>query len=762
MNAAAINRLTLCSICVTLVGCGPATRQTRESQPDPASAPVATPVEAADAMPGSPGPVADSGSLGPVADSGATSAVAPTETVELHVDATSASTTGTGSKDAPFRSIKQARDSIRTARSKNTAKGNVVVHIHAGTYEQTEPLVFESDDGGDGKYTVTYRAAGGEKPVIVGGRRLTGWTKHNDTIYKLAVPEVKRGAWDAEVLIENGAPATKARFPNEGYLKSASGKGRSTLVVKPGSVPDLAGGADAQVVIWAGHDWFANVVPIKSIDATSNTFQLDGETSQGIVADDRFFVQGALSLLDRPGEFYVDRAVGVVYYWPKALPIESQEIYAPNLRNVVVFKGATAENPVRSMRVEGLRLLGSTFARAFREQDKTWNQPAEANRFGLVSLTNAENIELVGNEISAAGFSGVSILENTQNITIKLNHIHDTGYHGILAVGADVGTVVAGQQVANNKSHTIEGNHIHHVGRIVGHSAGIFLFQSGENKITRNEIHHSPRYGIGMKGSPRWDMMKDLTFGGVKVTWENHWGFLTGRNNVFAFNDIHHVVLDSDDAGAITFWGTGRNNQVRSNVVHDLNFSVSSGLGQAIYLDEASDYTIVDGNLMFNLQGKISQGIFAKGLYTKLFRNIVVLDDAKQSGIRSQELGGSGERTAHHVYRKNVIVYRGQGGPALNFSNFADDRLDESDENLFYAKQGEVVFRISGVDQSLADWRKGSTTPRDTLSKVAFPAFRNLDNNDFDFGSDSPLHALGMTPLNRADVGLPPEYSLGR
>jgi hypothetical protein len=251
--------------------------------------------------------------------------------------------------------------------------------------------------------------------------------------------------------------------------------------------------------------------------------------------------------------------------------------------------------------------------------------------------------------------------------------------------------------------------------------------------------------------------MKDLTFGGIKVTWENHWGFLTGRNNEFSNNHIHHVVTDSDDAGAITFWGTGRGNVIKSNLIHDLNFSVDNGLGQGIYLDEAADGTTIDSNVVYGLSGKIVQGIFAKGIGTKVFRNVLVLQDDKHTGIRSQEMAG--ERTDHHVYRKNAIIFRDKAGALFNFSNWSDTRLDESDENLFYAQTGAPIVRLAGTVYSLQQWRD-FPQGGDRRSTLADPQFTHPSANDFTFGSNSPLTALGIPSLSRSEVGLPPDYSL--
>jgi parallel beta-helix repeat protein len=412
--------------------------------------------------------------------------------------------TGKGTRAEPFASLGRARAAV--AEKRGALRGNIVVWLSGGLYEQSAPLVLNESDGGNGTSQVIYKARPGERPVIMGGRRLTGWQPHTANIYRAALPKSRNGMWDLEVLTENEVMSTKARSPNRGYWKTTGGVKRTLLKAAPGTLPAWTNIADAQAVLWAGHDWFANTAEITKMDTSTGEITLGSETAQGISADNRFFLQGTLEALDEPGEFHVDRQAGVIYYWPRARPIESQVIFGATSRELVTIKGRSAAAPVTGLRFEGIHFVGANFGREFREHDTTWNQPGEGNRYGLISLENAHDVEIVGNEITGAGYSCVALRENTERVTLKYNHIHHCGYHGVLSMGASVGTVENGAQVVNNHHHTITGNHIHHVGRLVGHSAGIFLFQSGNNTITRNEIHNSPRYGICMKGSPRWDI----------------------------------------------------------------------------------------------------------------------------------------------------------------------------------------------------------------------------------------------------------------
>jgi len=72
---------------------------------------------------------------------------------------------------------------------------------------------------------------------------------------------------------------------------------------------------------------------------------------------------------------------------------------------------------------------------------------------------------------------------------VEGNHIDRMGGTGILLCGYGPGT----RDV--NKQNTVANNHIHHCGQIYWHAAGIFVWQSGRNRIANNLVHHLPYTG---------------------------------------------------------------------------------------------------------------------------------------------------------------------------------------------------------------------------------------------------------------------------
>jgi hypothetical protein len=68
---------------------------------------------------------------------------------------------------------------------------------------------------------------------------------------------------------------------------------------------------------------------------------------------DLYYVEGALELLDEPGEWYLDPVIGTVYYWPRPGEMMSEaEVIAPVLTQVVRFEGSA--KPIEHVLIRGL------------------------------------------------------------------------------------------------------------------------------------------------------------------------------------------------------------------------------------------------------------------------------------------------------------------------------------------------------------------------------------------------------------------------
>ncbi len=207
--------------------------------------------------------------------------------------------------------------------------------------------MFGPEDSGTASAPITYAAAPGERPVLSGGRPITGWRKFDDKLWTADLPDVKAGHWRFNQLYVGGEPRTRARIPNEGFLRVAAcpegtpktanyHKACQTFQFKPGDIrADWTNLQDVEVIVY--HFWTDSHLPIKSVDTTSNLVTFACKATKTFTDDftengARYIVENVFEGLDAPGEWYLNRHTGVLFYYPKAGEDMSRvEVIAPQL-----------------------------------------------------------------------------------------------------------------------------------------------------------------------------------------------------------------------------------------------------------------------------------------------------------------------------------------------------------------------------------------------------------------------------------------------
>ncbi|NLG51792.1 MAG: right-handed parallel beta-helix repeat-containing protein, partial [Chloroflexi bacterium] len=323
------------------------------------------------------------------------------------------------------------------------------------------------------------------------------------------------------------------------------------------------------------------------------------------------------------------------------------------------------------------------------------------------------------------------------------NLIRHNGYDGVSLQGLPPGN----EDV--NHHNVVENNHIHYCGELVGHAAGVHISQSGFNEITHNHIHHIPRYGTTIKGV-RYQVLKTQVPG---VTFENRHDFLHSRNNLVAYNDIHHVNLDSQDTGAMESWGPGRDNVYDHNLIHEVGndqFDLQSGM----YLDDATDYFTVTNNIIWGVVGtQHNQCVYAKGIGNKFINNVFVVGPTNGAGISSYFMAD--ERCDHHEYVRNILVFTEPTAAIYNFYNWTKDRVTRADENVFWKPEGELFIKMAGDTLSYEEWRERGLEKR---SVVADPLFVNPEERDYHLLEGSPAFDLGIEDIDTDGIGLEDDF----
>jgi len=242
----------------------------------------------------------------------------------------------------------------------------------------------------------------------------------------------------------------------------------------------------------------------------------------------------------------------------------------------------------------------------------------------LVRLRGTENCKIEQCRFAHSGSGAIRVDLHGQQNTISDNLIENMGGAGILLCGYGPGTKdVNGKNVVYN-------NHIHHVGRIYSHSPGIMVWQSGENRVANNLVHHTPYTAIivsgcmthffNKRGREIGRTIRRHEIGKLpkKLTLERVRPYLHSHDNLIEQNEIHHAMEQLGDGNAIYIRGAGAGNVIRRNYIHHL---VAPMIMQAaIRTDGGQMDTTIAENLIYKCT---SQGILIK-LNTRCENNIVV------------------------------------------------------------------------------------------------------------------------------------------
>ena len=115
--------------------------------------------------------------------------------------------------DGPLATIGAARDAVRKLKT-NALDRDVIVQVRGGTYYLNQPIVLTPADSGTAEHPITYMAYPGERPVLSGGRPVTGWKTSDGKLYRAPAPAVKDKRFGFRQLRVGKRRQIRARYPN--------------------------------------------------------------------------------------------------------------------------------------------------------------------------------------------------------------------------------------------------------------------------------------------------------------------------------------------------------------------------------------------------------------------------------------------------------------------------------------------------------------------------------------------------------------------
>lgn len=629
---------------------------------------------------------------------------------------------GNGTIEKPFATLDKARSVVRMVlQSKKDV--SVVVFFRAGTYFFKKSVLFDSLDAGTEGNPVTYAAYKDEKVYLSGGHSIA--TKYATVVSDPAILDRipatarnkilqidlrKAGFSDYGILTPHGfsrpyQPAPMelfcnkeamqlSRFPNDSLIPTGE-------VLDPGSIPrngDFShrGGKFRFSIdeprrwknakdIWISglfrYGYADDAVQIANLDLDSMTITTKQETLYGFASGadfQRWFAYNLLEEIDLPGEYYIDRSSGILYFYPPDQALKTIEV-------------SMLEDPIVQLKnASFIHFTGLTF---------------ECSRgMGLYMEEGKEN-SIDNCVFRNLGILGVCVGKGIEPFT-DLKHAGDgvivSGKLGSLANYMYEHTVFDRQA---GKGHIISHCEIYNTG-----AGGISLgggrrltLERGDNLVVNCRIHDFNRLDRSYKAGINIDGVGNTIRHCEIYNCPGSAILLHGNDHVIEYNTIHHAVTDGDDMGAI-YYGrdpSEQGNKVRYNFFHHIGNE--HGLIVSIYHDDGACGMEVTGNI-FYLAG--SRAILIGGGSDNVYRNNIFigcalpfhLDNRLMNWVKSSlDKGGIYQRRLEAVNYKEApyaVAY-----PAL--SNYFEDNPALPKRNFI---ENNVFVNVKMIHNGNAAW----------------------------------------------------------
>ena len=422
------------------------------------------------------------------------------------------------------------------------------------------------------------------------------------------------------------------------------------------------------------YDWATQTVPLKVINAENGTLRSKYPSYYGIKEGKRYYVYNLLEEIDLPGEYFIDRKTGKMYFYMPSNATETSTISITN--NSGSLMSISAEN----VTVDGLTFTGS--------------------KSSGVYLGGNNNV-VKNCEISNTASCGVD-LQGTNN-TVDNCFIHDTNV-GVLLSGGNTNSLTPG----NNKVQNCEITRYSRISKT--YCAAVEVYGVG-NIVTHNEIHDGEHIALRYQGL-------------------NH---TLSYNEIY---DVCKEVDDAGAIYVGRKW-TDRGNKIISNYFHDINPNIdTTSAGQnpvaGIFLDDHYAGAYIEGNVFANIFG---DGIRGNGgrehtITNNVFVNCTLRGTAMKDSNPANAYETQVEGLSKVPYQSDVWK---EAFPALYniLNNKPSYPVDHVYTNNLAVNCGQAGYIYGSLaTQYATDISNNITTNED-------PGFKDMANGNYTITSDT-------------------------
>jgi hypothetical protein len=525
----------------------------------------------------------------------------------------------------------------------------------------------------------------GEKPIISGGKPITGWSVYSGNIYQATL-----GVEDSiiKAVHVNGQRLENARFPNSGFGFIQARIGNPGVGIRSA---DLNGKTsnyweNGKVTIRSAR-WIYETREITS--SSNDTINFASTSVNDYGYEWGFYVENVFDELDTAGEWYFDKLNRTLYIW---LP-DNQN---PNLSSIVA---TTKENGLVIDKTDNSG-CNPDYARWLTISDIYFNYHYTASVYGV------DNRDVV-----------------IQNCTF--NNLEGNG-------------IWYNSPCAGNAYNTIRNNHFKHI-RIGGLKMHNIRFSTIEN----NQFDTILEYATTFTGSP--NIIKRNTINGNTLIYTGGGIGVNGDSNIVERNYIDQQDMAwSDDYGGIYMIFSGTGTIIKDNVIKNIK-SLTAGVpsiynSYGIYLDAQSDHVTVLNNTIIGCGGGIN--VHCDNHYHTFRNNVVYACKKGQMVFNRTDVSPAGDITNHQAYN-NVLFAAHPSSYVLELKSTTDFiNSGVFDSNYYFNPfNAEKIIRNYEPDDNTTNEPNASGSFPKSMEYFTLAGWQSASGNDVHSKSDTAVRA---------------------
>jgi len=543
-----------------------------------------------------------------------------------------------------------------------------------------------------------------------------------------------------------------ARYPNDGWLKIADVPPDERFKIRSkeddivrhhgpfqyeGNRPERwRDAADIWIHGYWTYDWADEYQPVERIDVEKSlVWPKPPYHHYGYTKGHRYYFLNILEELDQPGEWYLDRANRVVYFWPPG-NLETAEVMFPDLEEPMVVLDNAAH----------IALRGIVF---------------ECSRAEAVVIKGGTCNEVCGCVVRNVGRTAIDV-QGGRRHAVRGCDVYEVASTGIAVEGGDRQTLSPGEHVVANCD-------IHHFARVQKTYHPAVALNGVGNRMSHCYVHDAPHQGVGYSGNDHVIEYCEFTriaqeTGDVGAIYAAMDWTYTGH--VFRYNYFHHIhgpgelgcftIYPDLPCGGIHLYG---------NVFYDVDqgFLTNSGRGMTV---ENNLFLRCARTFRFNVWGDMK--MFKLGGPWEMAERLqrVNYDQPPYSTrypmlARLAEDFAKGEQDAFqrtlpkdNIIRCNVSTgphFLGLGAQAGLTDVRVEKNLIGNSVVLTGSPTGDGHARTYAHDDKTIESILERTG---NIIRFADPGLVDPDAEDFRLRRESPARKLGFSPIPFDEIGL--------